>query len=42
MSSVAVSADGRLALSGSADHTVKIWDLATGQELRTLAGHAFG
>ena len=40
--SVAVSADGRLALSGSADRTVKVWDLTSGQELRTLAGHADG
>ena len=37
---MAVSADGRLALSGSADRTVKVWDLTSGQELRTLAGHA--
>ena len=40
VSSVAVSADGRLALSGSDDRTVKVWDLTSGQELRTLAGHA--
>ena len=40
--SVAVSADGRLALSASDDHTVKVWDLTSGQELRTLAGHAYG
>ena len=42
VNSVAVSADGRLALSGSADRTVKVWDLTSGQELRTLAGHADG
>ena len=40
--SVAVSADGRLALSASEDHTVKVWDLTSGQELGTLAGHAVG
>ena len=40
MNSVAVSADGRLALSGSYDGTVKVWDLTSGQELRTLKGHA--
>ena len=34
--------DGRLALSGSYDCTVKVWDLTSGQELRTLAGHAYG
>ena len=39
-SSVAVSGDGRLALSGSDDGTVKVWDLTSGQELRTLKGHA--
>ena len=26
-------------VSGSWDHTVKVWDLRTGQELRTLRGH---
>ena len=39
VSSVAVSADGRLALSASVDGTVKVWDLTSGQERRTLAGH---
>ena len=33
VNSVAVSADGRLALSGSSDTTVKVWDLRSGQEL---------
>ena len=42
VNSVAVSADGRLALSASYDRTVKVWDLTSGQELRTLAGHAGG
>ena len=36
---VAYSPDGRLLASGSADKTVRIWDLATGQEIRTLVGH---
>ena len=40
--SVAVSANGRLALSASDDGTVKVWDLTSGQELRTLAGHGNG
>ena len=34
VNSVAVSADGRLALSASADRTVKVWDLNNGQERR--------
>jgi len=34
--SVAFSPDGRTLASGSADNTIKLWDVATGQELRTL------
>jgi WD40 repeat protein len=34
--SVAVSPDGRLALSGSPDKTVFVWDLESGQELHRL------
>jgi WD40 repeat protein len=36
---VAVLADGRRALSGSWDNTLRLWDLATGETLRTLEGH---
>ena len=36
---VAVSPDGRQVLSGGADQTVRLWDLHTGQLLRTLTGH---
>ena len=36
---VAITADGRYAVSGSNDRTVKIWDLDSGQEIRTLVGH---
>jgi len=36
---VAFSPDGRHALSGSADKTLILWDLATGQRLRTFTGH---
>jgi WD40 repeat protein len=36
---VAVTPDGRRAVSASADDTLKVWDLETGRELRTLEGH---
>lgn len=36
--SVALNSDGHL-VSGSADKTIKIWNLDTGQLLRTLSGH---
>ncbi|WP_224364956.1 NACHT and WD40 repeat domain-containing protein [Hyalangium versicolor] len=35
------SPDGRRLLSGSEDHSLKIWDAASGQCLLTLSGHAF-
>src|SRR4029077_14885969 len=37
--SVALSHDGRYAVSGSHDQTVRIWDLASGKEERVLRGH---
>ncbi|WP_437657772.1 beta-propeller domain-containing protein [Sorangium sp. So ce1182] len=39
-SAVAVTPDGRLAVSASRDRTLKVWDLGSGQVLRTLEGHA--
>jgi len=32
------SSDGRRAVSASVDKTLKVWDLETGSELRTLVG----
>jgi WD40 repeat protein len=37
---VALSADGRHAVSCSSDQTLKVWDLESGAELRTLEGHS--
>jgi WD40 repeat protein/DNA-directed RNA polymerase subunit RPC12/RpoP len=40
--SVAVSPDGKWAVSGSDDHTVKIWDLESGRCRQTLREHKGG
>jgi WD40 repeat protein len=37
---VAVTSDGRLAVSASDDETLKVWKVGSGRELRTLAGHS--
>ncbi|MBW4620537.1 MAG: protein kinase [Cyanosarcina radialis HA8281-LM2] len=37
--SVAISPDGQMLASGSEDYKIKLWDLNTGQEMFTLAGH---
>jgi WD40 repeat protein len=37
--SVAVSSDGARLVSGGADKTMKLWDIATGRLLRTFEGH---
>ena len=39
VSAVAVTGDGRRAVSGSWDNTLKVWDLESGEELATLQGH---
>lgn len=36
---VALSPDGKLLLTGSFDRSVRLWDVATGKEIRTYAGH---
>lgn len=37
---IAISADGRVAVSGSEDKTARIWDVGAGSCLATLEGHA--
>jgi WD40 repeat protein len=39
VSSVAYSPEGKFIVSGSADSTIKIWDLETGREIWTLPDH---
>ncbi|HEY6541716.1 MAG TPA: TIR domain-containing protein [Ktedonobacteraceae bacterium] len=40
INSIAISPDGTLLASGNNDHTIKLWNLHTGQELLTLIGHS--
>jgi len=37
---VAFSPDGKWALSGGRDDTLKLWEVPTGREVRTFSGHA--
>ena len=39
--SVAFRPDGQILVSSSADGTIKLWDVATGEDLRTLTGHTY-
>ncbi|MUG93088.1 WD40 repeat domain-containing protein [Scytonema sp. UIC 10036] len=39
ITSVAISSDGLTAVSGSADKTIKVWNLSTGKVIRTLTGN---
>lgn len=39
---VAFSDDGKRVYSASADGTIRIWDVASGQEVQRLANHGFG
>src|SRR6266436_5022914 len=39
--SFALSRDGKLLASGSDDQTIKLWNVASGQEVRTLSGHSY-
>ncbi len=40
--SVAFSPDGTRLVSGSADRTIRLWDVSTGECLETLSGHGHG
>ncbi|MDT5120922.1 MAG: hypothetical protein QOC96_404 [Acidobacteriota bacterium] len=42
ITSLAFSPDDRLLASASDDKTVKLWDVASGREIRTLTGHIGG
>ncbi|MDZ7965263.1 MAG: trypsin-like peptidase domain-containing protein [Nostoc sp. DedSLP03] len=41
VNSVAISPDGKTLASGSYDNTIKIWNLATGEQIRILKGHYY-
>jgi WD40 repeat protein len=40
INALAISSDGQTLVSGSADKTIKIWNISTGQEVHTLKGHS--
>src|SRR6266545_3263840 len=40
VTSLAFSADGKTALSGSRDRTIRQWDIATGKTIKVFRGHA--
>src|SRR5262245_49892291 len=39
INTVVLSPDGKLLASGSSDASVKLWEVSTGRELRTMLGH---
>ncbi len=39
VASISLCPDERLIVSGSSDHTVRVWEVATGQQVRVLEGH---
>jgi WD40 repeat protein/uncharacterized caspase-like protein len=42
VSSVAFAPDGKQVVTGSYDHTARLWDVQSGKELRAFTGHADG
>src|SRR5262249_59220116 len=42
IASLAFSADGKILASGGVDRTIRLWDPATGKELREQPGHRDG
>ena len=41
INSIDYRSDGTQLISGSADKTVRLWDVATGQQLQVLPGHEY-
>src|SRR5690349_18237455 len=39
VSSAGFTTNGKIVVTGSFDNSIKLWDTATGRELRTLTGH---
>jgi WD40 repeat protein len=39
INTIALTVNGRTAVSGSDDFTLRVWDLETGKEIKTLKGH---
>jgi len=37
--SLAFSPDGKMLATGSSDHEIRLWNLSTGEKLKTLSGH---
>jgi WD40 repeat protein len=40
VTSIAFSKDDKYIISGSEDKSIKIWELETGNEIKTLNGHS--
>jgi WD40 repeat protein len=37
---IVISSDDKLVVSGSADKTIRIWDIDSGKDLQNLKGHS--